>query len=445
MAESAKPMVRHRLIVRHPSRAQVLLDAGRLPQVVTEEQHTAEVDFINAAAACLGVRTVVLRSIWHSDGAEGVVERVLELEALDDGPLSSSALSWCPITSAELLENEPDRRAIRQFLAESSGVVVDGREWTRPGWFAATSAWIVSALAYAGLGQPEEIIQLRAWSTSTVLRVRTAAGDYYFKAVPKSGRQEVALTSYLAEHVPDVVSIVIAADLERRWLLLAACRGRKLEQVTDMALWERAATRYGRLQVDCVGRADALRALGCPSRDLAALASSIAELALDTGALGPERPEGLTETELRRFRALVPKLRQRCEELAACGIPDSLEHGDLWPGNVICDAETCAVIDWEDALIAHPFFSLAPLTAGLVGTGVGTAENVVRLQRAYAVGFESLAPPNRLRRAMELALPLSFLDMAARYRRQRPSIVRQHPWMRDLVPQTIRLALSHLP
>jgi hypothetical protein len=295
------------------------------------------------------------------------------------------------------------------------------------------------------LGQPEEVIQLRAWSTSTVLRVRTAAGDYYFKAVPRSGGQEAALTSYLAEHFPNVVPAVIAADLERGWLLLAACRGRKLEQVADMALWERAATRYGRLQVDCVGRADALRALGCQSRDLAALASSIAELALDTGALGPERPGGLTETELRRFRALVPKLRQRCEGLAACGIPDSLEHGDLWPGNVICDAETCAVIDWEDALIAHPFFSLAPLTAGLVGTGLGTAENVVRLQRAYAVGFESLAPPSRLRRAMELALPLSFLDMAARYRRQRPSIVRQHPWMRDLVPQTIRLALSHLP
>jgi hypothetical protein len=45
---------------------------------------------------------------------------------------------------------------------------------------------------------------------------------------------------------------------------------------------------------------------------------------------------------------------------------------------------------------------------------------------------------------MELAVPLCFLDMAARYRRQHPSIVRLHPWMHDLVLQTVRMALAKL-
>jgi hypothetical protein len=34
--------------------------------------------------------------------------------------------------------------------------------------------------------------------------------------------------------------------------------------------------------------------------------------------------------------------------------------------------------------------------------------------------------------------------MAVRYRAQAPSVVRLHPWMRDLIPQTIRLALARL-
>jgi hypothetical protein len=58
--------------------------------------------------------------------------------------------------------------------------------------------------------------------------------------------------------------------------------------------------------------------------------------------------------------------------------------------------------------------------------------------------FESIASPDQLKRAVGIAVPLCFLDMAARYHRQRPSIVRLHPWMRDLVPQTLRLALSRL-
>lgn len=445
MSPSSAPMVKHRLIVRHPSRGEVLVDSGGLPQLVTEERHTAEVDYINAAAAKrFGIRTTVLRSISHSEVYDGLADRVHELEVLDDGVMSSPGMQWCSIAKARSLDDELDRRAIRQWLVESSAGVIDGRDWTHAGWFAAARAWIEGALDHAGLGAPSEIVQLRTWATSTVLIVHTAADDYYFKALPKSGRVEAALTQYLAERFADVMPRIVAAELERGWLLMASCRGRKLEELTDVTAWEHAATRYARLQVDCVGRVDALRALGCPSRNLDALSRSIAELAVDAASLRLGHSDGLTEPEFLHFGSMVTELQQRCQDLAACSIPDSLEHGDLWPGNIICDATACAVIDWEDALVAHPFFSLAPLTAGLMSTGLGNAENAVRLEQAYAKGFESIASPKRLQRAIDLALPLCFFDMAARYRRQHPSIVRQHPWMRDLVPQTIRLALSHL-
>ncbi len=244
----------------------------------------------------------------------------------------------------------------------------------------------------------------------------------YFKALPASGAMEARLTRFLAQRFPDVVPQVVAAEPARRWLLMTACRGRKLEQIADIAVWERAANRYARLQVACIDHVPALKALGCPMRDLGQLALSIESLAADAALL--PRPGGLTQAEHSRFVALAPELLRRCDELAACGIPYSLEHGDFWPGNVFCDDTSCAFIDWEDAVVSHPFFSLAPLTVGLMNAGLGSSENVARVERAYMSAFVPLAPPDRLRRAIELAMPLCFFDMAARYRRQRPSIVR---------------------
>jgi len=430
--------VRHRLIVPGTA-SRVLADAGRLPQLVTDDRHTAEVDYINAGVAQrYGLRTIVLRSLEHGEPIDGVVDRVHELELFGAVP-PSNVLRWQP---AETLIDPADRAATGFWSAGRDAPVADGREWTQRGWFAEACAWIEKSLRGAGFAAPFEIVQLRTWATSSVLLAHNQRGDSYFKALPTSGGVEAAIVRFLSQHFADVVPRIIAADADRGWLLMAACRGRKLEDIADVAVWERAAARYARLQVDCIGRVDALRALGCPSRDLAQLARSIEALAAD--ATVRPHPNGLTQAEYDRFIGAVPELVRRCDELAACGIPYSLEHGDLWPGNIFCDATSCAVIDWEDVVVAHPFFSLAPLTVGMLNAGLASAENVARVERAYASAFEALAPASRLRRAIELAVPLCFFDMAARYRRQHPSVVRLHPWMRDLVPQTVRMALAKL-
>lgn len=436
------PTVRHRLIIEQPgSGGRILLDQSALPLLVTDDRHTAEVDYINALVADrFGLRTVVLRSLHHSDAdtSDGSFDRVHELEVLSDA--RSHELQWSRIDLGTL-EDAADREALALRLGDLEPQIVDGREWTQPGWFGEVSEWIENALRAAGI-HTIEIVQLRTWASSCVLRIRTKATDQYFKALPASGAMEARLTRFLAQRFPDVVPRVVAAEPARRWLLMTACRGRKLEQIADIAVWERAANRYARLQVACIDHVPALKALGCPMRDLGQLALSIESLAADAALL--PQPGGLTHAEHSRFVALAPELLRRCDELAASGVPYSLEHGDFWPGNVFCDDTSCAFIDWEDAVVSHPFFSLAPLTVGLMNAGLGSSENVARVERAYMSAFVALVPPDRLRRAIELAMPLCFFDMAARYRRQRPSIVRLHPWMRDLVPQTVRLALSRL-
>jgi aminoglycoside phosphotransferase (APT) family kinase protein len=445
--------IRHRLVIRHPSRPAVLVvsDAAgwRLPAFVSDDRHTAEVDYINRAVReRWGLSTTVLRSLRHSDPLGEAVVRTHELQAHGDGAPLPPGTQWCGRDELSARAGGEDEAVMAECLAVgvTPRVAVDGREWTLPGWFEDVCGWLERALAETGVREINEIVQLRAWASSCVLFVRTGAGDFYFKAVAESIRREGAVTAYLGQHFPDAVARIVATKPERRWFLMMALQGRRLEDIGDVMVWERAATAYARLQLACVARRRDLHELGCPTRGLDALAAEIEPLGADVAALRLGEPDGLSASEVDRLRARAPELRRRCERLADDGIPLTIEHGDLWPGNFLVDDATCAIIDWEDVAIGHPFVSLAPLIVGLrmFQPHLASPEVTRRLEGAYVAGLAGLAPPERLREGLRLAAPLSFVDMTVRYRDQRPSVVRLHPWMRDLVPLTLRLALAQL-
>ena len=445
--------VRHRLIIRHPSQPAILVlgDAGglRLPAFASDDRHTAEVDYINLAVReRFGLLTTVLSGLRHSDPLGEVVVRVHELQARRDGAPLPPGMRWCGRDELSSWAGPEDGDVIAEWLAAgvTPRVAVDGREWTLPGWFEEVCGWLERVLAEAGVRDVHEIVQLRAWTSSCVLSVRTGSGDFYFKAVAESIRRECAVTAYLARHFPHAVARIVATKPERRWFLMTALEGRKLEDIGDVTAWERAAAVYAQMQLACMSRLPDLHALGCLTRHLDALAAEIDPLTADVAALRLNEPNGLSASEVARLRALAPELRRRCEQLADYAIPPTIDHGDLWPGNFLVDATTCAIIDWEDVAIGHPFVSLAPLIVGLsiYQPHLSSPEVTHRLERAYLAAFAGVAAPERLREAFRLAAPLSFVEMAVRYRDQRPSVVRLHPWMRDLVPQTLRLALAQL-
>jgi hypothetical protein len=179
---------------------------ARLPAFTSDDHHTAEVDYINAAVhEQFGLLTTVLRSLHHSAPLGDIVVRVHELEAHGSSALRSHTLRWCGHAELQSLANGEDQAAIATWREDETGpgAVVDGREWVKPGWLKEVCGWIEQALRDAGLGTVRDVIQLRAWSTSCVLYVHASSGDYYFKAVPESLRHECAVTEYLAQHFPD--------------------------------------------------------------------------------------------------------------------------------------------------------------------------------------------------------------------------------------------------
>ena len=148
--ENGGPTNHHRLIVPDPRQAtHVAIERTRdvaLPSVDTDDRHTAEVDHVNdAVLQRYGVRATVRCSLFHGDPRDGVVERVHVLE-LHGG----AALEWRPARAllSELVGD--DRRALELWLATNG--VIDGREWTAPGWYvgaAVGSNGVFAPLAWA--------------------------------------------------------------------------------------------------------------------------------------------------------------------------------------------------------------------------------------------------------------------------------------------------------
>src|SRR5680860_960569 len=94
--------------------------------------------------------------------------------------------------------------------------------WEHPEWYARASAWVEGQLASVGREVLAPLEQVRWWSLSRVLRVRTSGGNAYFKASAKQPlfASEGILLKYLTNVCPDRVPKVISTEPAFRWMLL---------------------------------------------------------------------------------------------------------------------------------------------------------------------------------------------------------------------------------
>jgi len=214
--------------------------------------------------------------------------------------------------------------------------------WTQPEWLAEATAWIRERVDPIG-----ELDQFHVRSWSTVLRVPTADGDLFFKAVAPAHRFEAGLTARLAELQPGRVTEVLAVDAERGWFLMrdAGTRLRELvETAADLDHWERLLPEYARLQIEVAPHAQELLDLGTPDHRLAVL---------------PQQLRDLAETDYGRFALeALPRFEELCSTLAAAGIPETIQHDDLHDGQVFWREGRYLFFDWGDSCVSHPFHSL---------------------------------------------------------------------------------------
>jgi hypothetical protein len=270
-----------------------------------------------------------------------------------------------------------------------------------------------------------EVEQPHIYPWSTVLRVPTTEGVVWFKANARGTAYEVPLLTALGGWCPDRVLVPLAADTERGWLLLPdggmtlrAAQGGQ----TDLAHWERVLVEYAEMQRLLSARVDEIVAVGVPDLRPAALPGHLADLLTDEPVLMIDEPDGITAADLARLRSEQDRFAQWCGELAATGVPASLQHDDLHDGNVFVPYDGVGpyrVFDWGDASVAHPFATLL-VTLRVVAYRLDLpngAPELLRLRDAYVEPWTGEHDRATLVEACRLALLTGPVSRAMSWRR----------------------------
>jgi hypothetical protein len=291
--------------------------------------------------------------------------------------------------------------------------------WARPGGPAADLAWADRVLA--GLHRPRTgpARQDRTWNLSSLWRLPTDRGAAWLKVVPPFFAHEGALLEALAGG-PVAVPALLAHDGPR--MLLDEIPG---DDRYDAPLDERLAMVDGlvRLQAAWSSRTAALLDRGLPDWRGPSLARAIAAVVERDGP-------GLGRDDRDVLHAFVADLPGRTAAVDACGLPDTLVHGDFHPGNVRGDGTTATLLDWGDAGVGHPLLDQPSFLAGVADTA-----DAATVRARWADAWRSTLPAADPERAAALLAPIAAARQAVVYRRFLDGIeASEHPYHRADVP-----------
>ncbi|MBD0671400.1 aminoglycoside phosphotransferase family protein, partial [Streptomyces sp. CBMA156] len=264
-------------------------------------------------------------------------------------------------------------------------------------------AWAEAELAAAGRPLAGPARQIRTWNLSGLLRLPTATGaDAWLKTTtPTFNAREGEVIALLGGVDRGLVPTVLAADPAGGRLLL--------DHVPGEDCWSPSAGTVA----DVVPRLVAAQAALAERRgDLAALRDRTPRtLAAQLTTLLDRRAgeTGLTPGELDSLGAFAAGLPGLLERLAACGLPETLLHGDFHPGNWRSDGANAVVVDYADSCLGHPALD------GLRPRAYLAPEAWQHHARVWTEAWRRHAPGSDPRRALELAEPLYHLSYALRY------------------------------
>ena len=239
--------------------------------------------------------------------------------------------------------------------------------WQDPSWVEDAHAWIESALARLGLRRTGGIEQPHVYPWSTVMRVPTETGDVWFKANDDSLRHEAGLLELLSSRRPDCVPAPLATDPGRGWILMADA-GEQLRRLLpverDLDRWKDVLRLCAEVQLDLTDSVDTMLGLGVPDLRLATLPDRY------------ERFVAAIDAEP-RFRRAAGQVAELSEALAGYGIRETIQHDDLHDGQVFVKDGRHLLMDWGDACISHPFFTLSVTLEGVIAWGLDDVEGSV--------------------------------------------------------------------
>jgi len=250
-------------------------------------------------------------------------------------------------------------KSIPDSVSETSGESVNSSTpWSMPGWFKKANDWVNKELKKNHVEKPVHLIPHKVWSLSYVAWISVEQKKYWFKASPSFFSTETPLTGWLSKKIPETSPSVLATNKENNWILMEDFGSTDFSEISDTNILAKYLSLLGEMQVSCSEKTSELRSMGVKEK-------TFAELLKFIDWLDSEPPEvGLIGVDyVRSLKKSLPILRKSSERLVAHSVPLSIEHGDLDVSNAFIPLrnhqDSPTYIDWSDAVIGHPFFTMS--------------------------------------------------------------------------------------
>jgi Phosphotransferase enzyme family len=269
--------------------------------------------------------------------------------------------------------------------------------FVRLGWFKEFRNWLEAALDNRGLHLRQDFQQVSASPSFSLIRCETDGPAVWFKAVGEPNLREFHIASLLAERFPRFVPRLLASRPEWHAWVSEETVGTTLNEVKDILCWQVAAARLADLQF--ASRTDVAPFLSAGAHDLriARLCDLVGPFFRAVLNLMKRQkkipPAVLNESELTVLEARVFDALALLKEL---GIPSSLGHLDLNPGNVIVSSDDCRFLDWAEGYVGPPFLTLEYLLQHYRRTTETADALDQNIAHVYYKRWEDLVPPDVL-------------------------------------------------
>jgi hypothetical protein len=255
-------------------------------------------------------------------------------------------------------------------------------------------------------------VQVRSWNLSSLWRIPVEGQSLWLKVVPPFFAHEGTILAALAG---GPVPAILGHEGPR--ILMPEIPGEDLYEARGAAL-QAMIDLLTALQRQWIGRTDALLAMGLSDWRAPALALAIDQVVA-------RNLQDLTVDDRATMSRLVSGLGGRFAAIGACGIPDTLAHGDAHRGNFRGDGRRLTLLDWGDCGVGHPLLD-QPAFLERIDDG-----DVEACRRHWRELWRAAIPGSDPDRAAQLLAPIAAARQAVVFQgfldRIEPS---EHPYHR---------------
>jgi hypothetical protein len=270
--------------------------------------------------------------------------------------------------------------------------------WDNPNWLKTVQSWLEVNFPSIAPIQPSHV-----WAGAFCGTTTLNGQKLHFKALPAHLDREPRITAFL-QAFSSAVPTVLALEPEAGWLLTQSAGETHLVHDPDPEHWCLALRCMAELQICTLGQHQKFLALGCTRQDSSSVLRK-AKQVLEQHQHDENTPAAL---------AILERISLEGLEL----LPLSLCHGDFHPMNVV---SPCTIIDWSDALIAHPFTDLERFLRWIMGNSAphpwspfaNARELEPRFVQAFLEPWTDFAPLPELEQAFWRTRPFGFVVLLA--------------------------------